>query len=173
MPDLYRCMDVFVLPSLFEMMPIAVLEAMASGMPVLVNLHANLSWILGEGVRGEGGEKTTDYGRRTTDDGLRTTDHGLQTSDHGLQTTDYGEGRRSESQVSGDGGRAGGICVDMGEDGALARAVRRMTPEIRRALGAAARRRAETVFSKQVVIREYVRYYRQVARRSAEAEGVR
>lgn len=51
MPDLYRAMDVFVLPSLFEMMPIALLEAMASGLPCLVNRHPVLQWMIGEATR--------------------------------------------------------------------------------------------------------------------------
>jgi glycosyltransferase involved in cell wall biosynthesis len=61
MPDLYRCLDVFVLPSLFEMMPIAVLEAMAGGVPVIANRHPVLRWMIGEqegesmGVSGCGG----------------------------------------------------------------------------------------------------------------------
>jgi hypothetical protein len=47
MPDLYRAMDVFVLPSLFEMMPIALLEALASGLPCVVNHHPVLEWMIG------------------------------------------------------------------------------------------------------------------------------
>ncbi len=48
MPEFYRAMDVFVLPSLFEMMPIALIEAMASGLPVIVNRHPVLEWISGQ-----------------------------------------------------------------------------------------------------------------------------
>jgi glycosyltransferase involved in cell wall biosynthesis len=60
MPDLYRCMDVFVLTSLFEMMPIAVLESLASGVPVVANQHPVLEWMVGDGgvntdMRDEGG----------------------------------------------------------------------------------------------------------------------
>ncbi|MDP6527209.1 MAG: glycosyltransferase, partial [Kiritimatiellia bacterium] len=50
MPDLYRTMDVFLLSSLFEMMPIAILEALASGLPVIVNDHPVLSWMVGVDV---------------------------------------------------------------------------------------------------------------------------
>jgi glycosyltransferase involved in cell wall biosynthesis len=136
MPDVYRCMDVFVLPSLFEMMPIAILEAMASGVPVLVNRHPNLAWIVGERLGDEGGRRTTDDGQRTTDDGLRTTDDGQRT--------------------------AGEVCVDMATDGALASAVAGLTAANLRELGRAARLRAERVFSRQVVIEQYVRYYEEV-----------
>lgn len=49
MPEYYRAMDVFVLPSIFEMMPIALLEALASGIPVLVNRHPVLEWMSKDG----------------------------------------------------------------------------------------------------------------------------
>jgi glycosyltransferase involved in cell wall biosynthesis len=72
MPDVYRAMDVMVLPSLFEMMPIAVLEAMASGVPVVVNRTPVLEWMIGgkaeggdlkpESERNEGGGAAIDMG---------------------------------------------------------------------------------------------------------------
>lgn len=49
MPDLYRCLDVFVMGSLFEMMPIALLEALATGLPALVNAHPVMTWMIGDG----------------------------------------------------------------------------------------------------------------------------
>ncbi|MDA0989868.1 MAG: glycosyltransferase family 4 protein [Verrucomicrobia bacterium] len=49
MPTFYHAIDCFVLTSLFEMMPIALLEALASGVPLLVNDHPVLSWMIGPG----------------------------------------------------------------------------------------------------------------------------
>jgi glycosyltransferase involved in cell wall biosynthesis len=49
MPDVYRAMDICVLCSLFEMMPISILEALACGVPMLVNRHPVLEWMVGPG----------------------------------------------------------------------------------------------------------------------------
>jgi 1,2-diacylglycerol 3-alpha-glucosyltransferase len=49
MPDFYKALDVFVLPSLFEMMGIVFVEAMASGVPVLAHQHPVLEYVVGEG----------------------------------------------------------------------------------------------------------------------------
>lgn len=151
MPDLYRCMDVFVLPSLFEMMPIAVLEATASGIPVLVHTHPNLAWMIGEGG-------------------------GCEVSGVGVQVS----GRRGECEKDEGGGggstgnrqqTAGGLCVDMAADGALAGAVAGLTAEALLDLGRQARLRAEKVFSKDVVIGQYVRYYGEIVRDKEDATG--
>jgi hypothetical protein len=56
----------------------------------------------------------------------------------------------------------------MGKNGVLAEALKKLTPEIIRDFGWAARRRAETVFAKDVVIGQYVRYYEEVMGRKEE-----
>jgi glycosyltransferase involved in cell wall biosynthesis len=48
MPDLLRCLDVFVLTSLLEMMPLAVLEALSTGLPLIANRHPVLQWMVGD-----------------------------------------------------------------------------------------------------------------------------
>lgn len=48
MPELLRCMDLFVLTSIFEMMPIALLEALACGLPTVTNRHPVMTWMAGE-----------------------------------------------------------------------------------------------------------------------------
>jgi glycosyltransferase involved in cell wall biosynthesis len=146
MPDLYRCMDVFVLTSLFEMMPIALLEALASGVPCLVNKHPVVMWMIGaEGAR-------------------------PQTADHGLQAiVRRGEGvnheGHEERQEEGGGDKCpafGGMVVDMGREGALAGALAGVTPEWVAAAGQQARERAVGMFSTEAVIGQYVEYYRLV-----------
>jgi glycosyltransferase involved in cell wall biosynthesis len=149
MPSFYRCLDVFVLPSLFEMMPIAVLEAMASGVPVIANHHPVLEWMVGsgEGVPASGGAG-----------GCRVSGIGGQDDDQQVS------GPRSN--VSGLGSTVsspGGVCIDMAREGALAETLHIITPERLVALGKAARKRAERVFSREVVIRQYVDYYRRVS----------
>ena len=111
MPELYRAMDVFVLPSLFEMMPIALLEALASGVPALAHRQAVVQWMIGE----------------------------------------------AEPDV-----RAGGQSIDMAEEGALARALAAITPAWQAEHGANARNRAVAVFARDVVVDQYMAYYRQV-----------
>lgn len=51
MPDFYRALDVFVLPSLFEMMGIVFVEAMACGVPVLAHAHPVMESVVGAGGR--------------------------------------------------------------------------------------------------------------------------
>lgn len=62
MPDLYRCMDMFVLTSLFEMMPIAVLEALASGLAIITNDHPVPRWMIGMDGGNKAGGKVINMG---------------------------------------------------------------------------------------------------------------
>ena len=166
MSDVYRAMDVFVLPSLFEMMPIALLEAMASGLPCLVNRHPVLEWMIG--TAGETGKKVNS--EQLTVNSERSTVK--QTEDRRPQTVD----RRPESDHQQTltvhcspftvHSLPGGAAIDMSQDGVLAAALAGLTPEWLAERGAAARQRAEHVFSKEAVIGDYVAYYREVAGRS-------
>lgn len=146
MPDLLRLADVMVLGSLFEMMPIAILEGLASGLPVISNAHPVMMWMTG-------GE---DFRHETLDVRLQMLDSdGTEKSNvSSLKSKVYGP--RSNPPP------CGGLAIDMSKDGALAEALRGLTPEWVAAHGRAARERAVKMFSKEVVIGRYVEYYRQV-----------
>jgi glycosyltransferase involved in cell wall biosynthesis len=127
MPELYRLMNVFVLPSLFEMMPIAVLEALASGVPVIANRHPVLQWMVGEEAeeaRGKG---------------------------------EGGMGTLADAATA-----AGGKCIDMARAGALVEGLDGLMPAWLEDAGRRARARAVRVFAKDVVIDQYIDYYRRV-----------
>jgi glycosyltransferase involved in cell wall biosynthesis len=144
MPDFYRALDVFVLVSLFEMMPIAVLEALGSGLPVVANRHPVLEWMVGEESRPQ-----------TADRRPHTADHRPQTADRRPQITDCG-------QETEDRELCGGVCIDMGRDGALAGFLGALDAGWTRARAAGARNRALAMFSKERVAEQYVRYYERV-----------
>jgi glycosyltransferase involved in cell wall biosynthesis len=109
-PELYRCMDIFVLASIFEMMPIAVLEALASGLTMITNDHPVLAWMTGS----------------------------------------HGE-------------NADAMAVEMGPTGALAASLQNLLSTTRPPdAGAHSRQRATTMFSKDAVIADYIRYYERI-----------
>jgi len=162
MPDLYRAMDVFVLPSLFEMMPIAVLEAMASGLPCVVNRHPVLEWMVGA-------EEITDCRQQTADQERReeNTPHPNplpqgareQRNQELAPLPPLPSGERAGVRVSSP---AAGIAIEMSREGALAQAFAEMTPDWIELRSRQARERAECLFSKETVISQYVKYYREV-----------
>ena len=165
MPDLYRTLDVFVLSSVFEMMPIAVLESLASGIPVVANRIPQLEWMVGEGVRCQETGVREDSEVRSPCSALSAT-KGKQGSGDRREVADdraqAGDGCSSAFSSQPSALESGGACIDMGRDGALAELLGGLTPEWIMAKGAAARKRALEAFSKDVVIWEYIDYYRRV-----------
>jgi glycosyltransferase involved in cell wall biosynthesis len=183
MPDLYRAMDIFVLPSLFEMMPIAVLEALASGVPCIVNRHPVLEWMVG--VEGQAKDGTLDHRPWTLDGGLRTGNIGGNVAMQGKASSvlkdngqeadamnDSGGGLLNppKSRVYGLTSKAlssslcppAGMAIDMSREGELAAVLAGITAEWLTECGRHARERAVRMFSKEAVIGQYVAYYARV-----------
>lgn len=182
MPELYRCMDVFVLTSLFEMMPIALLEALASGLPCLVNRHPVLEWMIGEdplsscqvaelaGQRLPGCALTTvsplaghdQPGRAATPLAAAAVDGASALPGHERTITRRFLTTEQPSNLTTAQPPAGGAAIDMSRDGALTEALAGLTPEWIAERGRLARERALRMFDKPVVIGQYVEYYRRV-----------
>ena len=184
MPDIYRAMDVFVLPSLFEMMPIALLEALASGVPCLVNKHPVLEWMIGAC----GADQTIDHRPSTADQEEEGSvlvtpsplrgeggGEGGQNQENTPHLNPLPQGERKDlceapsvlrSDVCGlksDVSPApGGMSLDMSQAQALSQALARLTPEWLASHGLQARERAVKMFSTEAVIGQYVEYYKKI-----------
>ena len=146
MPDLLRSMDVFVLTSLFEMMPIALLEALASGLPCVVNAHPVLEWMTGAG------EKNSEQKSQRAQ-----SEENCISAGGGKNHSSFASFATSVQTSS-----AGGMAIDMSNEGSLAAALAALTPEWLTLHGHQARERALAMFSTEAVIGEYVKYYEEM-----------
>jgi glycosyltransferase involved in cell wall biosynthesis len=163
MPDLLRSMDVFVLTSLFEMMPIALLEALASGLPCVVNQHPVLEWMTGseeKSIEHQGAKYAKE--RATAEDGGDQKFGILNPYPAGAASSPRPPLRTSRASVQTSS--AGGMAIDMSQEGALAAALAALTPEWLAMHGRQARERAVKMFSTETVIGQYVKYYGEVMR---------
>ncbi len=148
MPGLLRSFDLFVLTSLFEMMPIAVLEALATGLPLITNRHPVLQWMVGDEKKAE-----TRKLRAETE---------TEVVSSSLQLSCVAAKRSEDGAFSPQPSLCGGMCVDLSSEGGLADVLTALTSEWLKVHGLGARRRAEHMFARDVVIGEYVEYYQRV-----------
>ena len=77
----------------------------------------------------------------------------------------------ADDETAGGDGESGGCGIDMAAPGALARCLRTVSPEWTRQRGAQARRRAESVFSRPVVVSQYIAYYRRILEERTEGSA--
>jgi len=133
MPDVLRAMDVFVLTSLFEMMPIALLEALASGLPCVVHAQPVLEWMTGA-----------------------KDDNRLSVNGSRL----FKNPANNQEQITHNS--VGGMAIDMSQDGTLTQVLAGLTSEWIALHGRQARDRALRLFSAEIVIHQYVKYYQKV-----------
>lgn len=173
MPGLYRVADLFALCSLKEMMPIAVLEAMASGLPVIVNRHPVLEWMVGEedvdcglstagcGEKREVESEEKDKVESEQSDLRSLGEEGCVVSELSASYIQPSTSHLPQSALS-----AGGECIGMGSDGVLAGVVLKyqMDSALRERAAARARERAVKMFSKETVVPQIVEMYRNVVR---------
>jgi glycosyltransferase involved in cell wall biosynthesis len=146
MQDLHRTADIMVLGSLFEMMPIAVLEALATGLPVLCNNHPVLAWMVG-----------TERENVSREDAKTRKEESGNSAAGGEEFLPLASSRlRVRNELPG------GMVIDMSNEGVLAEALGGVTPEWIAEHGKAARARALAMFSRDVVIGQYVEYYNRV-----------
>lgn len=94
---------------------------------------------------------------------------GLPVIAHCHPVLEWVVGVDSEEQGKGSGGEdpenVGGCCIDMSRSGALAASLGQLRPDWVDEHGKQARLRAEKVFSKHAVIRQYIGYYERVLAR--------
>ncbi|MFC1499060.1 glycosyltransferase [Verrucomicrobiota bacterium] len=148
MPELYHVMDVFALCSLEEMFGICFIEAMASGVPCIGHRYPVTEWMLGVNREMQSAK---------SEDGCSfkplTINH-LSRRSNGQTGAKADEPSTIAPCV--------GACVDMSKEGELAKCLAGLTPEWIEEHGKGARKRAEEMFSKDVVIKQYIEYYKRM-----------
>ena len=191
MHKVYNVGDLYTLTSLKDMMPIALLEALASGLPCIVSEYPVQQWMIGAAggdfeprmntnehewehsasgdcCVNDRGEYPSAISATVCPDGEGEMEDGSCGARDKDQRTET-RGQKSEELISDlrpqtSGSVAAGESVDMSRAGALAEAIERhfADPELMSRRAEGARRQAEKMFSKDVVIGQYIEYYQRV-----------
>ena len=167
MPDIYRCFDLYVHPATEELFGICFLEAMASGVPCVGHFNPTTKWIIGKDLSkssqiGDPGRERRGAQRRGGED--RMPESASPDSCIGLSSegAEKGKAPTSTSRLPINSPSVAGTCFDMEETGAVARFLGSVTPEWLESNGKQARQRVEQMFSREVVVSQYVDIYGEI-----------